>query len=235
MTVDTGPADAPFGPGGPPVGVDDATTDEPALRPEACVYAGERVRTAAELGAGWAALTTHRLLVYDPAAAGKRYVTVDRPNVADVDVGTTGGERQLAYAPQLLFYGVASLVVAFIVRAIDFGSSTQVQESQLPGMESLVSMFDLLLTGLAVLETGLFIAAFAFILAGIGAFGLYWTVREPALVVRRAGDDTLRLPAPHHVAREAASSLRVQLDIQPSQGGVRRTLADAVDWPSADN
>lgn len=235
MTVDPGPADAPFDADAPPVGVDEPTAGEPALRPEACVYAGERVRASAELGAGWAALTTHRLLVYDPAAAGKRYVTVDRPNVADVDVGTTGGERWLAYAPQLLFYGVASLVVAFVVRAIDFGAATQVRQSQLTGMESLVSMFELLVTGLAVLETGLFVAAFAFLVAGIGAFGLFWTVREPALVMRRAGDDTLRIPAPHHVAREAATSLRVQLDVQPSASGVRAALADAVDWPGSDD
>jgi hypothetical protein len=177
-------------------GVVDDTTDgegEARLTPDRYLLAGESVVDRLDVGRGWVAVTTHRVLVFDPTSGGRRFAAVDRPNVVGVRT-THGGDptvltllsRAVVYCVLLLGAGVAAR--SFGLASL-FALDTRVADT--PGVGGLVTMLSLAGTLLGLFVDVLFLGG---VVAGLAAFALagwYRHGREPTLVVERAGDDDL--------------------------------------------
>jgi hypothetical protein len=173
-----------------------------SLDPERYLFAGETVEERVGLGRGWVVATTHRLLVFDPASEGRRFVSVDRPNVVAVR-RTGGGSRRLrSYALRAGIYAVVLWGGWLGARSLGlrslFGASPDV--SGTPGVGGLVSALSLVQ---ALLDAG--------VVAGLAALALgalYLRGRDPTLVVERAGHDDLRIALPSaSVGRRAVAGL----------------------------
>lgn len=201
------------------------------LAPERYLLAGETIVEQHDVNAGWVAVTTHRLLVFDPNSRGRRFETVDRPNV--VGVGTTGGGSRTIrpYVWRAVGYAVVLLGGGLLVRAAGLQSLFAAPETGAPGVDGVLSVLSLVGALVGLLVTLLFVAGG---LAAVTALGLgAWSLRsrEPTLVVERAGDDdiALRLPPTVDGGRLVAgieNALADELEFEAERGrGVGRWRA----------
>ncbi|WP_318569797.1 hypothetical protein [Salinigranum marinum] len=172
---------------------------EAALSPTRYLLAGEAITERIDVGRGWVVATTHRVLVYDPAAAGTRFTSIDRPNV--VGVGTTGGGNAtvLGYVSRAVVYAVLLLGSGLVARSFGLRSLFSVSSgaAETPGVGGLLSFLSLAGTLLGLFVDALILGG---VVAGLVAVALavwYLRGRQPTLVVERAGDDdvTIRLPS----------------------------------------
>lgn len=179
---------------------------EPALSPTRYLLAGETITERLDVGRGWVVATTHRVLVYDPAADGPRFTSIDRPNV--VGVRTTGGGNAtvLGYVSRAVVYAVLLLGGGLVARSFGLRSLFSVSSgaAETPGVGGLLSFLSLAGTLL-----GLFVDALVLggVVAGLVAVALavwYLRGRQPTLVVERAGDDDVTVHLPSAVAGDRA-------------------------------
>jgi hypothetical protein len=193
------------------------------LPPERYLLAGETIVERYDVDAGWVAVTTHRLLVFDPDSRGRRFETVDRPNV--VGVGTTGGGSRTGrrYAWRAGGYAIVLLGGGLLVRAAGLQSLFAAPETGAPGVDGVLSVLSLVGALVGLLVTLLFVAGglAAVIALGLGAW--YLRSREPTLVVERAGDDDIALRLPPTVDGERlvagiGSALADELEIETERG-----------------
>jgi hypothetical protein len=190
------------GPGAAPTGGD----------PEALCYGGERVVERAPLGAGWAAVTTHRVLAYNPTADGRRFEAIDRPNVSDVTVDAAGDRRLLGWSLRAAVYGLAGLGGGVALRAMNLGETLSVDASAgAAPVGSVLAVTDALAGALALLTTLLLVGGVALVVGALGLLARYLRTRRPALVVERFGDDPVRLSAPRGDGERAARALSIAL------------------------
>jgi hypothetical protein len=180
-------------------------------------YAGEEVVASTTLGTGWAAVTTHRVLAYNPTADGRRFQAVDRPNVSGVAVDARGDGRLLGWGLRGLVYGVAGVGGGIGLRALALGETLSAAESADAGggvapVGSVLSVVDLLAAGLEALSTLLLLGGIALAVVGVGLLGRYLQTRQPALVVDRFGDEPVRLAAPRADGERAARTLSAALE-----------------------
>jgi len=188
----------------------DASTD---YYPERLCYDGERVVERAPLGAGWAAVTTHRVLAYDPAADGRRFEAVDRPNVSDVRVDADGDRQLLGWGARAAVYGVAGLGGGAALQAMDLQSTLSVDASAgAAPVGSVLAVTDALAAALALLTTVLLVGGVALVVGALALLARYLRTRNPALVVDRFGDDPVRLSAPRGDGERAARALSAALE-----------------------
>jgi hypothetical protein len=164
--------------------------------PQRFCYAGERVVAAESLGAGWAAVTSHRVLAYDPAADGRRFVAAARPNVSDVVVDASGDRRLLGWGLRAGVYGLAALGGGVALRAVEFASALSVD----PGAGSapvggVLAVTDALVGMISLLTTLLLGGGALAVLVAVALVARYRRTRRPALVIERHGDGSIRLPA----------------------------------------
>lgn len=184
-----GPSDGSESPTGP-----DPTAD-PAS-PDRWLYAGESVVARESLGAGWLAVTTHRLLVYTPGTDGPRFSGYDRPNVEDVRVDAGGDGRYLAVLPRVAVYALVLLGgwVAFgqagltDLLAVDAGGSLAVV--------GMAGLFRTIRSALELLELALLGGGLLLSLAALALTGLYLRSRRAQVVVDVAGTGTVTLSLP---------------------------------------
>jgi hypothetical protein len=192
--------------GTPDEGAVDGTPDDGAvgegaamLTPDRYLLAGESVVDRLDVGRGWVAATTHRVLVFDPTSDGRRFAAVDRPNVVGVRTTHGGDPTVLTFLSRAVVSCVLLLGAGVAARSLGFESlfvlDTGVADT--PGVGGLVSMLSLAGTLLGLFVDALFVGG---VVAGLAAFvlaGWYLHGREPTLVVERAGDDDLsvRLPS----------------------------------------
>jgi hypothetical protein len=186
------------------------------LAPERYLFAGERVVQQESLDPGWVAVTTHRLLVFDPDAEGRRFEAVDRLNVVGVTATAGGSPRARSLLPRVAAYAVVLLSCGLAGRAVGLRSlfSSVPETSGAPGVDGLLSVVGLVGSLLGGLVDLLVVAG---VVAGLVAVSLVaWDVRDrtPTLVVERAGDDDIRVELP------TASS--------------GRDVVDGIEWALAD-
>jgi hypothetical protein len=196
---------------------DDGETDGPApdaddgpqpatLAPERYLLAGESLVERVDVGHGWIAVTTHRLVVFAPDAEGKRFDTIDRPNVVGIRTTDGGDPTVLGYASRAGAYGLLLLGGWIATRAFGLGSLFDVDAgvSDAPGVDGLLSMLSLAGTLFDALVAALLVGG---VVAGGTAVVLvawYYRSRRPTLVVERAGEDDVTLKLPSTVAGERA-------------------------------
>lgn len=200
----TGAAEAPSDPLG--------TTGE--YTPEALCYDGERVVERAPLGAGWAAITTHRVLAYNPTVDGQRFESVDRPNVGGVTVDAAGEGQLLGWSLRAAVYGLAALGGSVALRATNLGETLSVGAAgaEAAPVGSVLAVTDALAAALSLLTTLLLLGGAALVVGSLGLFARYYRTRRPALVVDRFGDDPVRLSAPRGDGERAARALSAALE-----------------------
>jgi hypothetical protein len=180
------------------------------LDPERYLLAGETLDEQVDVRRGWVVATSHRLVVFDPDADGKRFVAVDRPNVLDVRTTGGGNSRLRSSAFRAGLYAVVLLAGGSVARGLGlrdlFTAGPDVGST--PGVGGLVSVLSLVgaLVGLVV-----DVVLFGGLLAGVVALALYALYRRgraPTLVVERAGEDDLELELPSNaVGRQAVARL----------------------------
>jgi hypothetical protein len=206
---------------------DESETDEPGsgavddshpatFAPDRYLLAGESLVDRVDVGRGWIAATTHRVLVFAPEAEGRRFDAIDRPNV--VGIRTTGGgdPTLLGYASRAGAYGLLLLGGWIAVRAFGLGSLFDVGAgvADTPGVGGLLSMLSLAGTLFDVLVTALLVGGV--VAVGAAAVLVWWysRSRHPALVIERAGGDDVTLELPSAAVGERAVAT------------LERTLAD---------
>ncbi|WP_049936096.1 hypothetical protein [Haloplanus natans] len=202
------------GPDGAAVTPSDSPGASSGDDPDALCYDGERVLERAPLGAGWAAVTTHRVLAYNPAADGRRFEAVDRPNVSGVSVDATGERRLLDWGLRAAVYGLAGLGGGVALRAMDLGETLSMGAEAGAGaapVGSVLAVTDTLAAALSLLTTLLLLGGIALVVGSLGILARYLRTRRPALVVDRFGDDPVRLPAPRGDGERAANALSAAL------------------------
>ncbi|WP_338742365.1 hypothetical protein [Haloplanus salilacus] len=183
-----------------------------ATDPEALCYDGERVVERAPLGSGWAAVTTHRVLAYNPATDGRRFEAVDRPNVCGIDVDASGDPRYLRWGLRAALYGLVGLGGGVALRALNVASTLSVGETARDApVGGVLAVTDAIAGAVATLATLLIVVGVSLLVVAIGLLGRYLRTRDPALVVDRFGDDPVRLPAPRTDGERAASTLSAAL------------------------
>ena len=180
------------------------------LDPDPYLFAGETARERVDVGRGWVVATSHRLLVFDPDSSGKRFVTVDRPNVVDVGMRGRGHTQVRSYALRAGLYAAVLLVGGLAARSLGvqslFAASPDVGNT--PGVGGLVSLLSLVGTLVGLLVDLLFFGGLALALVALGLGGWYLRGRQPTLVVERAGEDDIELELPSHaVGRRAVEGL----------------------------
>jgi len=183
--------------------------------PDALCYDGERVVERVPLGAGWAAVTTHRVLAYNPAADGRRFEAVDRPNVSGVSVDAAGEGRLLDWGLRAAVYGLAGLGGGVALRAMDLGETLSMGATAGAGaapVGSVLAVTDALAAALSLLTTLLLLGGVVLVVGSLGILARYLRTRRPALVVGRFGDDPVRLPAPRGDGERAANALSAALE-----------------------
>lgn len=183
------------------------------MDPEDLCYAGEEVAARAPLGGGWAAVTSHRVLAYNPAAEGRRFEAVDRPNVQRVALDARGDRRALRWALRAAGYGVAGLVGGLALRRFDLGATLAVDAGAgAAPVSGVLSVVDLLVAGLAALATLLLVAGGLLALVALLLGVRYVRTRRPTLLVDRFGADPVRVAAPRSDGERAAARLSAALD-----------------------
>ncbi|AXG07551.1 hypothetical protein DU500_14565 [Haloplanus rubicundus] len=182
--------------------------------PETLCYRGERVVERTPLGAGWAAVTTHRVLAYNPTADGRRFEAVDRPNVSDVAVDAAGDKRLLGWGLRAAVYGLAGLGGGVALRAMNLGETLSMDPASTGAapVGSVLAVTDALAAALSVLTTLLLVGGGALVVGALGLLARYLRTRRPALVVDRFGDDPVRLSVPKSDGERAARALSAALD-----------------------
>ena len=169
------------------------------LSPERYLLAGETIVERVDVGHGWVAATTHRVLVFDPDSDGRRFEAVDRPNVVGVRTSGGGDPTPLAYLPRAVVYSVLLLGGGLVARSYGLRSlfSVSTDAAEMPGVSGVTSMLSLAGVLMGLLVDALLVGG---VVAGLAALALaawYLRSRHPALVIERAGDDdvTFRLPS----------------------------------------
>ncbi|WP_380675644.1 hypothetical protein [Salinigranum sp. GCM10025319] len=178
----------------------DESSERPStLSPERYLLAGETVTERVDVGRGWVAATTHRVLVFDPDSEGKRFAAVDRPNVVGIRTTDGGDPTPLAYLPRAVVYSVLLLGGGLIARSYGLRSLFSVSPgaTEMPGVSGVLSMLSLAGALMGLLVDALLVGGGVAGLAALALAAWYLRSRHPTLVIERAGDDdvTLRLPA----------------------------------------
>jgi hypothetical protein len=167
------------------------------LQPEQYLLAGETVVERVDLGRGWVAATTHRVLVFDPEGEGRQFDSVDRPNVVGVRTTAGGDPDVLGHVSRAVLYAVSLFGGWLAARSVGLASLFSVPDAGgTPGFGGLLSMLSLAGRLLTLLVDALLVGGVVATLAAAVLAAWYLRGRHPALVVDRAGDGdvTLRLP-----------------------------------------
>ncbi|MFB6256382.1 MAG: hypothetical protein ABEH58_06605 [Haloplanus sp.] len=183
--------------------------------PDALCYAGERVVERAPLGSGWAAVTTHRVLAYNPDADGRRFEAVACPNVSGVSVDATGEGRLLGWGLRAATYGLVGLGSGVALRAMDLGetlSTGATAGASAAPVGGILAITDALAAALSLLVTLLLLGGVALVVGSLGVLARYLRTRRSALVVERFDNDPVRLPAPRGDGEQAANALSAALE-----------------------
>jgi hypothetical protein len=173
------------------------------------LFQGEEVKDEFTVEGARVAVTTHRVLVFTPDGDGRRFDHVDRPNVLDAKVETTGqgsyvewGVRSGVYGA-VLFGGGVLLKMSGLLDELD--AANPPEDAPGAGIAQLVSFLP---KALGALTTTLLVGGGLLLLTAGALVALYFNSRERELVIERAGRDPMRVPVRGDDAEEVARRLR---------------------------
>ncbi len=202
------------------------SVEPPPPEPADCVPPDEPVRTQATLSNGWLAVTPRQVLVYRTDREPP-LVTVLRANVTGIAVRRSGDGPVIRYAPRVAAYGVVGVLVGLLFGALVPAASVDLpQDSPAAGALGFVTA----LTGALQLLGDLAILSGAVALVGaLGALGYRLASGGRALVVKVAGDTSVRCRAADGGGRQALQELEAALDgpVDPESRDARDVGRDA--------
>ncbi|WP_435068716.1 hypothetical protein [Haloplanus sp. C73] len=181
--------------------------------PEDLCYAGEQVVENASLGDGWVAVTSHRVLAYDPAADGRRFEAVPRPNVSSVGVDAEGERQLLGWSLRAGVYGLVAVGGSVALRAMGLGETLAVSASaEGAPIGSVLAVTDALVAALSLLTTLLLVGGVGLCAGALALGWRYLRTRQPALVIERFGESDVRLPVARSEGTRVSQTLSAALE-----------------------
>lgn len=193
--------------------MDDTAGASTDYDPETLCYAGERVVERAALGDGWVAVTSHRVLAYDPAADGRRFEAVHRPNVSTIDVDAEGERRLLGWSLRAGVYGLVAVGGSVALRAMRLGETLAVGTSAAGApIGSVLAVTDALVAALSLLTTLLLVGGVGLCAGALALGWRYLRTRQPALVIERFGEGDVRLPVARSEGTRVSQTLSAALE-----------------------
>ncbi|WP_435127235.1 hypothetical protein [Halobaculum sp. D14] len=204
--VDTGGprTDDPFSDVPGAAGGDSADGDAAHDPVDALLYGGETRRASLLLDGGTLVATSHRLLAYTPGGDDAPNLrALHRANVTDVSLSAAGRGWLLRPATYALLCGLILVGFGSVVSLDSMAStSTAASGASSTGVGGLASAASGVVGLLALLDDALRVAGAACLLVAAALLALYLRSRTTEVVVGRAGDDPLRLPAPDPTAED---------------------------------
>lgn len=175
--------------------------------PERLLRTDETLQAAVGVGDGWLAVTSHRLLVFDPEGDGKHLRAPNRLNVGGVRATAAGDSRLLGLTARAAVYAVLLFGGWLLARQVGLASLLDVRQTGteaagLGALQSILSTVDALL---GFLVTGLLAAAAVAGLAALGLGARYLQRRERTVRVDLVGGDAVELPVPSDADGERAA------------------------------
>jgi hypothetical protein len=193
------------------------------LTPERYLLAGETVVDRHETRAGWVAVTTHRLLAFDPEGDGKRFEAVDRANVVAVRTADGGSAELRSALVRALGYAVVLLGGGLVGRSLGLRSlfSTPTgTDAGAVGLGGLLSVLSLVGAFVGLVVDLLLVAGVVAALAAVGLGVWYLRSRRSTLVVERAGEAAVSLAVPTATAGDRiVDALERELHDELAVGG----------------
>ena len=187
-------------------------------RAEQLTYDGEDVTETVDVGEGGVVVTTHRVLVFDPAGDGEAFSHVDLPNVEGIDAVESGEQDHLETAAKagivgfVLLLAGALLPLDSLVGDVSFGEGA----SRL-GIGGVTGVIEQLLAVLRSLDDFLLVLGALSLLVAAGFLGWYLQTREHRLKIDRAGGESLTLAIGDETVADATLE-RLRNAIRPGVG-----------------
>lgn len=156
---------------------------------EPLCYGGEELLESATVTGGAIGITSHRVLVLKPEAAGARFHAPDRPNVIGFATKTSGpkGHRNRAIIAGIV--GVGLLVVG---AALDFGQPADAAPGG--GFDGLLGLVMSLLGAIGLFAGALRVLGLLALLAALGFMGWYLWKASWGIEITVAGAEPIRIP-----------------------------------------
>ena len=182
-------------------GADGHALDTP-VAPERVLLGGESIEEVVGAGRGWLAVTSQRLVAFDPDGEGRRLHDPHRLNVDNVEATAAGDPWLLRWTARAGVYGVLLLGGGLLAQRFGLASLLDAGSSggTLAGIIGAVN---------TLLITGLLVGGLLVVLAAVVLGGVYLYRRERTLTVELAGDRTVEVAIPDDVDGEDAA-VRVQ-------------------------
>ena len=166
--------------------------DDPELAK--LLYEGEAAEAILAVDGGRLVRTRHRFLAHTPDADGRTLAVVQRPNVEDVTVATSGDGRYLSPALKAVLVG-GVLVAAGVTVPVDGMASAVPAGAGAAGIGGTLALLGRLLSVVSLLDDGLRLLGALAMLVGVALLGLYLRSRTREVVVSVAGEEDLAVPA----------------------------------------
>ncbi|MFB6123966.1 MAG: hypothetical protein ABEJ78_10970 [Haloferacaceae archaeon] len=184
------------------------TADEAG--PGRWLYDGEALQATATLNDGWVAVTSHRVVAFDPDADGQSFTSLARPNVTDVRFDTAGDERYLRWSLRAGVYGLVALGGGVALDAANVASMLTV-DADATALSGVLSLVDLFVTAIRLATAVSLAAGVALLVVAVAVGALYARSRQPSFVLDRAGDDPIRYATTRTEGRRAAAEIGAAL------------------------
>jgi len=197
-------------------------------RVEELLYEGEDVTERVSVGGAHVVVTTHRVLAFTPEMDGENFRQVERPNVTDVAVRTTGETRFLLTGFRAGLFGIVLLGVGM---AVDFGALmgdidlTDTSTGQM-GIGGILGMLQGMISIISSLDDYMRMIGALLLLVALVPVAVYIYTRETRLVVSIAGGDNLPIASSPDDAEGTVARLREAIlpeGVSPGSDG-RRSL-----------
>ncbi|WP_136687587.1 hypothetical protein [Halorhabdus amylolytica] len=198
-------------------------------RVEELLYEGEDVTERVSVGGAHVVVTTHRVLAFTPEMDGENFRQVERPNVTDVAVRTTGETRFLLTGFRAGLFGIVLLGVGM---AVDFGALmgnidlTDTGSTGQLGIGGILGMLQGMISIISSLDDYMRMLGALLLLVALVPVAIYIYTRETRLVVSIAGGEDLPIAASPDDAERTVARLREAIlpeGVSPGSGS-RRSL-----------
>jgi hypothetical protein len=185
--------------------------------PDRWLYGGEDLLATTALNDGWVAVTSHRVVAFDPDADGQPFTAIARPNVAGVRFETAGDDRYLRWGARAGVYGLVTLAGAFVLDATNITSMLAVDAAP-SALSSVVSLVSLVAATIRLAIRASLVAGVVLLVVALGLGGLYLQSRQPSFVVERVGAAPARYATTRSEGRRAVAELGAVLDAESRTG-----------------
>ena len=187
-------------------------------RVEQLLYDGETETRRVAVGDATIVITSHRVLAFTPGE-GARYRAVDRPNVGQITVDSTGRTRALAWTALFGLVALSSAALAVLYSFADLVPDLDIGDADgeaTPGDDPAGEPFALLETTLAALDLAVVAVALLSALVAAGFLVRYVRSRARRVVIEVHGDEDLEIPLSTGAVGTAVVELRTAIGPEPT-------------------